>query len=230
MSVVAAAVVGSAVVGAVGASKAAKAQSKASANATDAQLLANRENIEFQQAVFDQTREDNAPWRDIGSQSLQQLQKGIKSGQFDPSKFNFKADEGYQFRLQEGINALDASAASRGRLQSGAQNKAITRYGQGFASNEYGNAFNRHRASEGDKTTKFNQLAALSNVGQIANSANQSAGNAFATNAGNSTLATGNAIAQNEINSGNARASAYNGMATSANQGISNYLTFKGVG
>jgi len=101
MSVVAAAVVGSAVVGAYSANKSSKAASKASQQASDAQVQANRETIEFQREVFDQQREDNAPWREIGTQALGQLQSGIASGEFDPSNFKFEADPGYQFRLQD---------------------------------------------------------------------------------------------------------------------------------
>lgn len=55
----------------------------------------------------------------------------------------FYASPGYQFRVNEGVSALDKSAASRGRLRSGAQNKALTRYGQGIASEEFGNYTNR---------------------------------------------------------------------------------------
>lgn len=39
----------------------------------------------------------------------------------------------YQFPFQEGLNALDRSAAARGMLLSGAQNKASQQYGQNFA-------------------------------------------------------------------------------------------------
>ena len=51
----------------------------------------------------------------------------------------FQTSPGYQFRLQQGVNALDRSAAARGMVLSGAQGKALTDYGQGVASNEYGN-------------------------------------------------------------------------------------------
>ncbi len=55
----------------------------------------------------------------------------------------FYASPGYQFRMDQGLGALDKSAAARGRLRSGAQNKAITRYAQGVASDEFGNYTNR---------------------------------------------------------------------------------------
>ncbi|QDP60297.1 hypothetical protein [Alcanivorax jadensis] len=227
MSGVATAIAGSAIVGGVVASKSASKQAKAAGQASDAQVQANRENIEFQKEIFEQQREDNAPWREIGAESLKELRAGIDSGEFDMSNFRFKADPGYQFRRQEGINALDASAAARGRLQSGAQARAVTRYGSELASQEYGNAFNRERTIRGDR---FNRLATLSNVGQVANSADQQARSNMASNVSASTTATGNALAQGAINKGNARASAYQGIGQSINQGAQNFLLYNALG
>jgi len=227
MSGVATAIAGSAIVGGVVASKSADKQAKAAGQASDAQVQANRENIEFQKEVFEQQREDNAPWRNIGAESLRELRAGIDSGEFDMSNFQFKTDPGYQFRKKEGINALDASAAARGRLQSGAQARAVTRYGSELASQEYGNAFNRERIVRGDR---FNRLATLSNVGQVANSADQQARSNMASNVSASTTATGNALAQGAINKGNARASAYQGIGQSINQGAQNFLLMNALG
>lgn len=66
----------------------------------------------------------------------------------DPNQFQFKApsltdDPGYQFRLRQGVNALDASAAARGSLSSGAAQKALVGYGQDLGSQEYGAAYGR---------------------------------------------------------------------------------------
>ena len=65
-----------------------------------------------------------------------------------PEAFKFRAedlqvDPGYGFRLSEGLKALERSAAARGGLLSGGTGKALTRYGQEMASQEFGNAFNR---------------------------------------------------------------------------------------
>lgn len=51
----------------------------------------------------------------------------------------FKQSTGYQSRLTEGYRGLNASFAGRGVLQSGAAVKSALRYGQDFASNEFGN-------------------------------------------------------------------------------------------
>ena len=53
------------------------------------------------------------------------------------------ADPGYQFRLDQGRKALEASAAGRGILRTGGTFKGLMDYGQGAASQEYGNVFNR---------------------------------------------------------------------------------------
>jgi len=227
MSGVATAIAGSAIVGGVVASKSADKQAKAAGRASDASVAANRETIAFQKEVFEQQREDNAPWREIGEESLMELRSAVDSGDFDMAKFQFKADPGYQFRKQEGINALDASASARGRLQSGAQARAVTRYGSDLASQEYQNAFNRGRAVRGDR---FNRLATLANVGQVANQADQNARQTMASNVTQATQASGNALAQGAINKGNARASAYQGIGQSINQGAQNFLLYDALG
>lgn len=52
-------------------------------------------------------------------------------------------DPGYQFRVQQGMKALEGSAAARGGLLSGSTARGITNYGQQAASQEYGAAYNR---------------------------------------------------------------------------------------
>lgn len=73
----------------------------------------------------------------------------------------FYASPGYQFRMDEGIRGLDRSAASRGMLRSGAQLRALTRYGQGVASDEFGNYYNRLSNIAGLGQTAVNNQATL---------------------------------------------------------------------
>ena len=55
-----------------------------------------------------------------------------------PSAEELLADDpGYQFRLAEGLRALEGSAAPRGTLRSGATLQALMDYGQDAASQEY---------------------------------------------------------------------------------------------
>lgn len=80
--------------------------------------------------------------------------------------YSFQTDPGYQFRFEEGQRALDRGAAARGGLLSGGYGRKAIRYGQGFASNEYTNVYNR-----------------IANIAGMGQTANQFAGNA-ALNAG----------------------------------------------
>ena len=108
---------------------------------------------------------------------------------------DFVKDPGYQFRMDEGAKGVERGAAARGGLLSGAAAKAMNRYTQDFASNEFGNAFNRDNVN---KTNTYNRLAGISGTGQT--SANQIA-NQGAQVASN--------IGQNIVGAGNARASGY---------------------
>ena len=131
---------GAAIAGANKAAGAAKAGAKASQQATDATIAEQRRQ-------FDLSRADQMPWLNAGKDALGNLQK-LNSGDF--SAFTQSPD--YQFALDEGFKAMDRSAASRGRLYSGGYGQDLTKYGQGLATQNYGNYYNR--------------LAALANVGQ----------------------------------------------------------------
>jgi hypothetical protein len=83
---------------------------------------------------------------------------------------DFQVDPGYAFRLSEGQQAIDRSAAARGGTQSGAALKAAARYGQNMGSQEYGNAYERYN------TNRTNRLAPLGSIATMgANAATNSA-------------------------------------------------------
>jgi hypothetical protein len=139
------------------------AADKQSAAAMQANQL-QREMFDQQQKNYEQQRSDQQPWRQAGQQALSQL--GNPDFQRDFTMSDFQQDPGYQFRMQQGMDALQASAAARGGLMSGNTLKAITDYGQNFASNEYQNAYNRFN---NDRTQRFNRLSSIAGVGQTAN-------------------------------------------------------------
>lgn len=58
----------------------------------------------------------------------------------------------YRFRFNQGQQALERSAASKGMLNSGNTLAALADYGQGAASQEYGNEFNRLSAAAGQRS------------------------------------------------------------------------------
>ena len=66
-----------------------------------------------------------------------------------PTPESLLDDPGYQFRRSEGLNSVLHSAASRGLSRGGSALKALDRYGQGHASDEYDKAFGRAVTTHG---------------------------------------------------------------------------------
>ena len=133
---------------------------------------------------------------------------------------DFQQDPGYGFRFQEGLKALERSAAAKGNLLGGAQVKASQRYGQDFASNEYQNAYNRFNQ---DRQFTAGQLSGAINNGMSAG--NQIAGYgtnyANATNANNQNYSTGMTNANNNL--ANSVGSAYQNYGTGMTNANQNY-------
>ena len=178
--------------------------SDASENASDAQVRAGEQSNATQLQMFNQNRADMAPWREAGVNALGQISKGIQPGgnllrPFQMS--DYTADPGYNFRLSEGIKALDRSAAKRGNLLSGGALKGITRYGQDMASNEYANAYNRFNQ---DQANQFNRLASVSGLGQTTAQQIGAQGANVAQSIGNTQQGMGNARASGYVGSANA--------------------------
>ena len=93
-------------------------------------------------------------------------------------KYNWQTDPGYQFRLQQGQDSLEASAFARGGGMSGGTAKATMDWGQNLASAEYGNVFNRLATIAGYGTSGNN--ASTNIVGQTGSGMADAAGQAGA--------------------------------------------------
>lgn len=164
----------------------------ASKSAANTQAASADRATELQERMFNKQLELQQPFQEAGVNALNKMQSGNVMGMMDPS---------YQFRLGEGLKALDRQAAARGGLISGGALKAAQRYGQDFASQEFGNAYNR--------------LASMAGLGQTATGAMGGAAGQFGTNAGN--LMTG---------AGAARASGYVGGANALTGGLNQYMNY----
>ncbi|MES2136613.1 MAG: hypothetical protein V4502_06085 [Pseudomonadota bacterium] len=103
------------------------------------------------------------PYSTTGTNALAQLNGLTAAGGFQaPTGVTYQNDPGYQFRLQQGLKAQDMSAAARGGATSGGEAKALAQYGQDYASNEYGNVYNR---ALGTYQTNFGNLTQLAGLG-----------------------------------------------------------------
>lgn len=75
-----------------------------------------------------------------------------------PTAEDMQADPSYQFRLDQGRKALEASKAAQGILKTGGTAKGLMEYGQGYASQEYGNVYNR-KIGEYDRNVNENRFS-----------------------------------------------------------------------
>jgi hypothetical protein len=124
----------------------------------------------------------------------------------------FQADPGYNFRLSEGLKALERSSAAGGNLLSGSTLKGIVRYGQGAASQEFQNSFNRYQA---ERQARLNPLQSLAGVGQTATQQLSQQAGQFGSN-----------MAEAIGAAGQARASGYVGTANAITGGLNQYLNY----
>jgi hypothetical protein len=137
-----AAIGASAIVGAGASLIGGKSQSDAAKKAAKAQAKATKATIAQQERALERQIGLQEPFRQTGVNALADYGTASQYTPFGMEQF--QADPGYQFRMSEGLKALERSAASRGILQSGGTLKDITRFGQDAASQEYQNAFQRY--------------------------------------------------------------------------------------
>lgn len=147
------------------AKKAAGAQKKAQAKA-----------MKEQKKMYEQSRKDMQPYMESGTLANTDLNMRMglagdasnKDYGFLMKRFNnqeFEKDPGYQWRRDEGNRGIAATQAAKGGLLSGAAAKEASRYNQGFASNEYGQAYDRFN---NDQAGQYNKLTGIKASGQSA--------------------------------------------------------------
>ena len=176
-----------------------------------------------------------SPYLQAGGQGLTQLQAFLAPGGAGATPFNASMmeaqDPGYQFRLQQGAQALQRSAAATGGVLGAAQSKALDRYSQDYASNEYQNAFNRYMSQNAQQ---FGMLQGLANYGVGATQQGVGAtGNLGAGMAGNimggagamgQNIYGGGQLTSGNIMTGGARQADIYGAQAGANLGVGQQL------
>src|SRR3990167_5094830 len=165
MTWVAVAVGGAALVGGMLGGSAAKKAAKE-------QTAASQAAIGEQRRQFDTTRADLAPWMEAGQAGLGRMRDllGLGTSTLTPEQV-MEQSPGYQFRLGQGEQAIDRAAGAQGMRRSGATLKALTRFGQDYASNEFGNIYNLLAGISGTGQQTGAQLGGFGaqNAGTIGN-------------------------------------------------------------
>lgn len=156
-------------------------------------------------------------------------------GQYnDPGQFNLSElmnDPGYQFRLDQGLDAVQSRISAQGGRGGGNAMTAINDYAQGFASNEADRAFGRFTNQRdfgrgmyqdnrdfgyGQFVDRFNRQFSINdqNMGRYRGladmgygAAGQQSGNAmnYGQMYGNNVMGMGNAVAAGQVGAANAR-------------------------
>lgn len=190
--------------------------SRASKKAANTQAASADRASQIQQENFEQTRKDLMPYKQAGDTSLSQLMGQMGANGYFNQTYTGQdvySDPSYQFRLQQGQDAIQSSAAAQGGLLSGATLKALQNYGQESASQEYGNAYNRFNA---DQTNRYNRLSNLVGIGQNAAAQVGNAGAQTSQAIANNTMQGANALAAGQVASANNWANTANNLGSMA--------------
>lgn len=126
-----------------------------------AQVQLGREALGLQKDMFNTVWGGTAPWREAGGAAVGQAYDMLQPG------YDYRTSPGYDFRFNEGVRAVDSSAASKGQVFSGGNLKDLYRFGDGISSQDYGDSFNRLSTLAGLGNSSMNTAA-----GSAANYAN----------------------------------------------------------
>jgi len=204
------AVAGAMVVGSVvqssSASKASKAAAASADQATQAQL-----------EMYYQGREDQAPWRIAGEKALGDVVNMLEKG---PGEFVPADQPGYKFGYEEFVEKPTLRLASAtGALGGGGTQKALTRYAQDYASQEYDNFLTRWYKS----LTPYQSLAG---IGQTTAAQGAQTGAYTGAQMGQNLLAGGEARATGYVN----QANIWGNLMSGVGQNALDYAAYKGQG
>ena len=199
-------------------------QAQAITSAANTQAAAANNAAALQNAQFQQTQQNLAPYMSIGTAALPQLLKSLgyegqfgengqltgMSGQgfqFNPS--NLAQTPGYQFTLQQGLNAVNNATSATGQTGSGAQAKGLANYATGLAQNTYNQQYQ-------NALTTYQQnasiLGSLLSTGQNAAAGIGSMGMQNAQSVGNTLMSGANATAAGQVAVGSSQTNALNSL------------------
>lgn len=144
-----------------------------------------------------------SPYLQAGGQGVNSLAQFLAPGGAGTRQFTAdmmsQYDPGYNFRLQQGTRALQMGAAARGGILGGAQQKALSRYGQDYASQEYNNAWNRYMAGQ---RQQYSMLSGLAGLGERAVGMGTEALGQYGARAGGNLMQGGLSLGQANLTTG----------------------------
>ena len=171
--------IGSGLIGAGSTNKAANNQTAAANNQLD-----------LQRQIYGETTNRFQPFVGAGTNALQALAFEQGVGARPDGYQGISLSPAARFATEQGRNTIEAGAAGRGNLFSGASLQALETMRQGVAAN--------------DRNNQLNRLSFLAGQGQASAGQQAAAGQNYATGAGNALAGIGNAQAAGAVGVGNA--------------------------
>lgn len=161
---------------------------------------------------FDQSGYD-AAWQQYQNELAKyqaQLEGDSQYGSLlDPFSLDkFEESPAYQFNLDQGLQAINKAAASRGDYYAPATLQDVGKFSQGLASNEFQNAYNNYNT---DQENVWRRLFGVSESGRGAAAGVGELGSRAAGAASANTIGAGNAQAAGIIGGANALAQGFGG-------------------
>ena len=213
MAWVATAIIGAGVVGAAStayaANKASQAQVGAANTAANTALT-----------MYNTTRGDLTPYRDIGNVASKDLTSRLDelTSPIVMDQATLEKTPGYQFNLTQGLKSVQNSAAARGLGTSGAALKGAATFATGLADNTYQQQFQNAITNQANA---YNRLKGLVDTGASAAAQTGSAGTSAANTASGAQIGAGNAQA--------AGINATGGAVSNLANNIAGYAAYKGL-
>jgi hypothetical protein len=183
----------------------------AAKSSASTQAKAAKKAAQIQQQIYMQQREDLAPYREQGYTALEDIEalKPFLTAQFGEEQLEQYLDPSMAFRMKYGTQATERAANVGGGLLSGNTLRALTEFGQGLASTEYGNAFNR---AQTERSNIYNTLANIAGMGQQSVNTGVTAGQALGSQLTGLTTGAGAAQAAGQVGVANALGGAVQGL------------------
>jgi hypothetical protein len=164
--------------------------SSAANRAANTQAQSAQQQLDFNKQVYGDISANFKPYLDMGLQGQQAYNSLLGLGQAPEGFGGYQQSPGYQFQLQQGLDAAQSSAAARGGLMSGNTLAAMNTYGQGVANQDY--------------QTYLNRLQGIGQQGQSAAGMQAGAGQQYAANGLNALGSMGDARAAGIVGGANA--------------------------
>ncbi len=197
-----------------GAAIGSKASKKATNKAVASQEAMNAQNNALQLQQYQANAQRLDPYASQGMQASSAMNALLGFGdatQANQAFDRYQGSSGYQFRKDEGMNALASQYRGRGVSQSGAADKALMKFGQDYGSNEFGRYMGYLGNQQG---VGMAAASALAGVGQ-------NYANSVSANNANTANAVSNAALVNGANQANAYGTAFNALGNFAGQALS---------